>query len=74
MLTDIFTPLILAGLALIIAGFILLFIQQSGSNVKGGAILMIGPIPVIAGNDRRLLVVLMFLAITLMLIWVFAQL
>ncbi|MEM0117661.1 MAG: DUF131 domain-containing protein [Conexivisphaerales archaeon] len=74
MLTDIFTPLILAGLALIIAGFILLFIQQSGSNVKGGAILMIGPIPVIAGNDRRLLVVLMVLAITLMLIWVFAQL
>jgi uncharacterized protein (TIGR00304 family) len=74
MLQDIFTLLILAGLALITVGFILLFVQQQGSNVKGGAILMIGPIPVIAGNDRRLLLVLMVLAIALMLIWVFAQL
>ncbi|MBC7079009.1 MAG: DUF131 domain-containing protein [Methanothrix sp.] len=39
------------------------------TDIKGGAVVMIGPLPVVIGSDQRMAAVLMVLAITLMAIW-----
>jgi uncharacterized protein (TIGR00304 family) len=37
--------------------------------VKGGAVVMIGPIPIVVGSDWRISLLLMLTAIGLMLLW-----
>jgi uncharacterized protein (TIGR00304 family) len=38
---------------------------------KGGAIIMIGPIPIVMGSDRRITILLMLIALAIMIIWFF---
>ncbi len=38
-------------------------------NAKGGAIIMIGPIPIIIGSDYRITILLMLIALAIMIIW-----
>ena len=42
------------------------------TKVKGGAIIMIGPIPIVIGSDRRTTILLMLIALMIMIIWFFA--
>ncbi|MHC1566448.1 MAG: TIGR00304 family membrane protein [Candidatus Syntropharchaeia archaeon] len=63
--------LILIGILLIAAGFI--STAQKG-EVRGGGIVMIGPIPVIFGTDPGSLKLLMILAIFLMCLALFLML
>jgi len=37
--------------------------------VKGGAVVMIGPIPIVVGSDGRTALLLMLMAIGVMLFW-----
>jgi uncharacterized protein (TIGR00304 family) len=39
------------------------------TETKGGAIIMIGPIPIVFGSDPRTTVVLMLIALGIMLAW-----
>lgn len=43
--------------------------HSSRSNVKGGGVIMIGPIPIIFGSDRKSAEIAIILAIVLMLLW-----
>ena len=72
--------LIAAGLVLILAGFgvvalsLLLDRRRSGAEVRGGGVVMIGPIPIIFGSDAKWASVAIVLAILLVLLSIFLNL
>ena len=69
--------MIVAGVAMIFIGFLLVFIgtlMMSGeADVEGGGVIMIGPIPIVFGTQRGATLA-MILAIILMLLWIFMAL
>jgi len=66
--------LVLAGLILVIAGLgvmaasMLAEGRKTGSEVKGGGVLLVGPIPIIFGSDARWASVAIALAIVLVVL------
>lgn len=68
----------MVGIALIILGFSLVAIGMMRSvqeeypsykeKVKGGGVILIGPIPIVFGSDKRYALLLMVLAVVLMLL------
>ncbi|WP_457742207.1 TIGR00304 family membrane protein [Thermococcus sp.] len=68
--------LIGAGIVLILIGFLLVFIGTlvsafSGeSEVQGGGVIMIGPIPIVFGTSRSAVTLAMILAVVLMALWI----
>ena len=63
-----------AGLILVFAGFaVVVFSVMSskggGGEVKGGGVVMIGPIPIIFGSDARWASVAIVLAIVLVVVY-----
>ncbi|MBZ2166563.1 TIGR00304 family membrane protein [Methanobacterium spitsbergense] len=71
-----YNSIILIGLAVIIVGFLLIFIgtalqSSSGSSkteINTGGVILIGPIPTIFGNDKGLIVFAVIFAVILMII------
>jgi len=69
---------IILGIALIIAGFFILFVgtligmenqkETPRESFKGGGVIMIGPIPIGFGTDKETMIIVMILAILLMII------
>lgn len=43
--------------------------EERRGEIRGGAVVMIGPLPVVIGSDQRMAAVLMVLAIALMALW-----
>ncbi len=72
--------LILAGIALIFIGFLMVFIgtlmtAASGeTDVEGGGVIMIGPIPIVFGTSRGAVTIAMILAVVLMALWLIGAL
>jgi uncharacterized protein (TIGR00304 family) len=78
--------LIAAGILLIIFGFFLITFGMMRSareseergeekdagekKVKGGGVILIGPIPIVFGTDKKYALILMILAIVLMLLMI----
>ncbi len=66
--------LIAAGLVLAMAGFGIIVISllteanKSGARVKGGGVVLVGPIPVIFGSDAKWASVAIALAIVLVVL------
>jgi uncharacterized protein (TIGR00304 family) len=63
--------LIFVGVLIIVIAVILLSVSGSGKGkVKGGGVVMIGPVPIIFGTDKKSLktVLLLSLALTVMLV------
>ena len=46
---------------------------EISSELKGGAVIFIGPIPIILGSDSRNAIMIMLLAVALMLLWLAIQ-
>jgi uncharacterized protein (TIGR00304 family) len=78
------TLLMFFGLLLIVAGLIVLFSSQKKPHVddlaaqkepekdiqiKGGAVIMIGPIPIVMGSDSKTALIMMLIALAIMMIW-----
>ncbi len=64
--------LIGAGILLIMLGFVLIFagLMSTGSEgVQGGGVIMVGPIPIIFGSNRRMAILAAALAVALMVLW-----
>lgn len=67
--------LVAAGLALVLAGLaVVAFVLLSGSGgtkegVKGGGVVMIGPIPIVFGSDWRWASVAIALALVLVVVY-----
>jgi len=68
--------LVLAGVLLILVGFGVMVIsvlsqaRREGSQVKGGGVVMIGPVPIIFGSDMKWASVAIVLAIILIVLTV----
>jgi uncharacterized protein (TIGR00304 family) len=66
--------LITAGLVLVLAGFGIIVVsvlsgaRKSGAEVRGGGVVMVGPIPIIFGTDAKWASIAMILAIVLVVL------
>ncbi|MGQ9759420.1 MAG: TIGR00304 family membrane protein [Candidatus Methanomethylicaceae archaeon] len=58
--------LIFVGTFLIIAGLMLLMLRKKG-NVEGGALIMIGPFPIVLGSSTRIVKALIIIAVAIIL-------
>ena len=58
-----------AGIAIIVFAFFLIFSKQRGEGrVQGGGAVLIGPIPVVWGTDKRWIFVAIALLLIIMLV------
>jgi len=77
--------LLIIGLALILLGTMLLILpeertreegdsrgDEKASMIKGGAVVMIGPIPLVVGSDSRIALLMMLVALAIMILWTLA--
>ncbi|MDH5810863.1 MAG: DUF131 domain-containing protein [Candidatus Methanomethylicaceae archaeon] len=64
--------LVLFGTFLIIAGLMLLALRNK-EKVEGGALIMIGPIPIVLGSSARVVKALIILGFAIFLIMFFAM-
>ncbi|MEM2001529.1 MAG: DUF131 domain-containing protein [Candidatus Methanomethylicaceae archaeon] len=64
--------LVLFGTFLIIAGLMLLALRNK-EKVEGGALIMIGPIPIVLGSSVRVVKALIILGVAIFLIMFFAM-
>jgi len=68
--------LALAGILLVLVAFGVMMVamlsqgRKEGAGVKGGAVIMIGPVPIIFGSDMKWASVAIMLAIILILLTV----
>lgn len=73
------SPMFLAGFMLIIIGIALFFLatimmiftgfrSRKAGRIKGGGLVMIGPVPIIFGTDKETMKMLIFLSVALMVI------
>jgi uncharacterized protein (TIGR00304 family) len=67
--------IIIAGIIAILIGFILIFVgtamqssSPKSSDVKTGGVILIGPIPIIFGNDKSTIITTVIMAIILMIL------
>ena len=64
-----------AGILAVIVGFAVVLVSMLGgqgegkTDVKGGAVLMIGPVPIIFGSDARWASIAIVLAIVLVVVY-----
>lgn len=68
---------ILIGILLISIGFALLLLpeedQTHEEGIRGGAVVMVGPIPIVIGSDTRSALILMCMAAAMMILWLYAM-
>ncbi|MEM3608613.1 MAG: DUF131 domain-containing protein [Candidatus Bathyarchaeia archaeon] len=60
--------LIFIGFILVFAGIIVWLLSPLGRKIRGGGIVMIGPLPLIFGTDKESVKILLLLAIILILV------
>jgi uncharacterized protein (TIGR00304 family) len=66
--------LVLAGILLVLVGFGVIVVamisqgRKEGTEVKGGGVIMIGPVPIIFGSDMKWASVAIVLAIILIVL------
>ncbi len=69
MLTDIAMGMIVIGFAILLLGLLLGPRRQGEKRVQGGAVVMIGPLPIVFGSDRRWALAMMLIALLIVLVW-----
>jgi uncharacterized protein (TIGR00304 family) len=74
LLSSVGLTLVFAGLALILVAVVWLFARSSRGkgSVKGGGVIVIGPVPIIFGTDKetvKTLLILSIILVALLLIW-----
>ena len=66
--------LIFVGILIIVIAVVLLFISSAGKGeVKGAGAIIIGPVPIIFGTDKRSVKTLLLLSLTLTVLLVVAM-
>lgn len=68
LLSSIGFALIIVGILIIIVAVLLLSIRSAGKNqgkIKGGGVVIIGPVPIIFGTDKKSLKTVLLLSIVL---------
>jgi len=44
--------------------------EESSAERRGGAVIMIGPIPIVMGSDPRMAALMMALSLAIMILWI----
>ena len=44
--------------------------EAKGKNIRGGAVVMLGPIPILVGSDPKSAFLMVLIALVVMLVWV----
>ena len=44
--------------------------EEPHADLKGGAVIMIGPIPIVKGSDPRMAVLMMIISLAIMVLWI----
>jgi uncharacterized protein (TIGR00304 family) len=44
--------------------------EARGKNIRGGAVVMLGPIPILVGSDPKSALLMMLIALVIMVVWV----
>ncbi|MGC9177716.1 MAG: TIGR00304 family membrane protein [Conexivisphaera sp.] len=65
-LAEVGVLLVLIGLALLVIGAL----RAAGGQSKGAVVVVVGPIPIAIGNDRKLLALAMALALVALLVFI----
>ncbi len=67
-MADVYVALLVVGLAMAIIGILLLVVLslRSGGRAEGGAVVLLGPIPIVFGSSPRIAILLMAMAIIIM--------
>jgi uncharacterized protein (TIGR00304 family) len=60
--------LLFAGIIVLAIAIILAFLSSSTSTAKGGGVILVGPVPIIFGTDKKSLRTVLVLSITLTII------
>lgn len=60
--------LLFAGIIVLVIGVILAFLSSSKSTAKGGGAILVGPIPIVFGTDKKSLRTVLVLSLTLTII------
>ena len=47
--------------------------EKPHADLKGGAVIMIGPIPIVIGSDPRMAALMMALSLAIMILWIAAM-
>jgi len=77
-MTNVGFILVMLGIVLIMLGFLLLVIETMHSvyeieynekKIEGGGVVLIGPIPIVFGSDKKYALIAMVLAIVIMLLY-----
>ncbi len=71
-LTAVGIAVMIVGIAVVAAGILLEGTRGERGRVKGGAVVMIGPIPIVFGSDVRWAVIAIILAMALTVIGLYA--
>ncbi|MDG6934093.1 MAG: DUF131 domain-containing protein [Nitrososphaerota archaeon] len=66
---DLGSLLIIIGSIVLLIGIISGLGKSADAHVKGGGIVLIGPLPIVFGSEWKIVVVLMAMAILIMLLW-----
>ena len=68
MAMEIHMALLVVGLAMSLIGVLLLVLAslRSGARAEGGAVVVVGPVPIVFGSSPRIAVVLMAMALAIM--------
>ncbi|MDG6939835.1 MAG: DUF131 domain-containing protein [Nitrososphaerota archaeon] len=61
--------MIVIGFAILLLGLLLGPRRQGEKRVQGGAVVMIGPLPIVFGSDRRWALAMMLIALLIVLVW-----
>ncbi len=68
--------LVIAGIIVIFVGIILILIgtalqstSSKNEEIHTGGVILIGPIPIIFGNDRNLIISAMIFAVVIIVLW-----
>jgi len=81
-MTNVGFILVMLGIVLIMLGFLLLVIETMHSvyekheieynekKIEGGGVVLIGPIPIVFGSDKKYALIAMVLAIVIMLLYI----
>jgi len=67
--------LVFLGFLVVLASMVMMFLGSTRENrsARGGAVIMIGPIPIVFGSDRQSAKILMILAAGLMILAIFVM-
>lgn len=70
-------PLIVIGIGMIVLGFLItlagIMLSSADTEIEGGGIVFIGPIPIVFGTDKKIVLPLIVLGVVILALYLLGQ-